>query len=1202
MAIFQPKESEKLLASAEKSPTFYTGTPSKADISSDKRIRSAKEKERISGANKRPATPEKEPKDYSMFERGLQALGAPVAIGSALLSKAIGQGQDTTASGLSKAIEDYHSYGDVIRKAGGGNAVGFAGGIVLDIALDPVNWLTAGTTAIVPRVGAGMVKGGVKGAAVAAKSGLLQKASKVAEITSPTYRKLMTGEVAQTAKNPTYIDRLFTATAESTAEFDEIVKQSTLSKVLSKPESERLIPTEVLANKAVEAMRLGDEAREGLSRAVIYSPIRKTAEDMADELKNRDKWLTDGDISVAEGRNNMPVNAHAESLSSRVSDGMVGAIDTIKAKVKYQTSPEAVTAGVASEVVANHMASQKVIEALDSIALRFEAKDPELSDMLRQWEPERQLEAQKFMDTYSTYATGMDWYDRRLARALTNKFARETLSGYGKAIAVFRPAMLAGNPASIFNSYAGNVAFAMLAGINVGAHGFTSSVKKSMRFLYLNDLSKLQELLGSDGILMMAEKYPKTFRSVFGVDPLLVTDRRSFFDKLAEALESSDAGSEAADQIRKLSGEMDELAYDEFLKRGYKDQATKLATKSATTILGDDPSMSFVVNEVNVGVASRMVKNMRDSASKAGAEGKFARAFMALYQSPMELYGKGDQVFKIATMSHLVNNGVSEAEMLKLARRYPFITEESLTKTGNMWYKLDAETAMRVVDDIYMNYSAMPGFVKMMRSLPLAGNTFFSFCRDEKTEILTKSGWKWWSELKIGEPVMSMNTDTGALEWKELEAVNVFPSLGSVFSVKDGFLDYVMTPNHRCVTARYESDGWKYDVKTANDMTDGDSLVTGSDVGYVEETELDITDEEIERVGRSFSKNGCSLSMSLVTSLSRRQMEVLYAACVSGGSVRGWVSHDSTGSFQALCLMTGRSSRIVTARKSCLGTVEVTERNQRKASDIKTEVIQYEGTVWCPKVKDNGTWVARTNGAVDITGNSYGFGAKGLAALQTNPAAFTKMNLAMREFGGAQSPQEREELEGEYYSYMDEPSMMKIPFFQKYPLYLNMANALPQYSFSLLANPKRNYGEGWGDDVMKVVDRSQLFRDPFGSWLFTYVIAPHLMSEAQTAVGTPLYPEDASTAKKTGMAATALGESFIPRAPQMILGKIPGMPYSSDEVIDYLPSLMRGDQHTLKGRSAQGYAKNFPNVTEDMLLRLSRQLGIPLHKMNIYEK
>ena len=81
-------------------------------------------------------------------------------------------------------------------------------GLVGDIVLDPVNWLTAGTTALIPRVAAGAYKGGakagvkgaLKGAGAAAESRVLE--------TALTTGKLTKGAVNLGAKGSTYLNPL----------------------------------------------------------------------------------------------------------------------------------------------------------------------------------------------------------------------------------------------------------------------------------------------------------------------------------------------------------------------------------------------------------------------------------------------------------------------------------------------------------------------------------------------------------------------------------------------------------------------------------------------------------------------------------------------------------------------------------------------------------------------------------------------------------------------------------------------------------------------------------------------------------------------------------------------------------------------------------------------------------------------------------
>lgn len=49
-------------------------------------------------------------------------------------------------------------------------------------------------------------------------------------------------------------------------------------------------------------------------------------------------------------------------------------------------------------------------------------------------------------------------------------------------------------------------------------------------------------------------------------------------------------------------------------------------------------------------------------------------------------------------------------------------------------------------------------------------------CADEETEILTMSGWKSYTDLEVGEMVLTLDHESGMSEWSPLLRVNVFPA------------------------------------------------------------------------------------------------------------------------------------------------------------------------------------------------------------------------------------------------------------------------------------------------------------------------------------------------------------------------------------------------------------------------------------------
>lgn len=68
-------------------------------------------------------------------------------------------------------------------------------------------------------------------------------------------------------------------------------------------------------------------------------------------------------------------------------------------------------------------------------------------------------------------------------------------------------------------------------------------------------------------------------------------------------------------------------------------------------------------------------------------------------------------------------------------------------------------------------------------------------CTDPTTEILTKSGWKTYDQLVIGELVATWRDEK--FEWCPLEAVNVYPYSGTMYHMKHRRCDMFLTPNHR---------------------------------------------------------------------------------------------------------------------------------------------------------------------------------------------------------------------------------------------------------------------------------------------------------------------------------------------------------------------------------------------------------------------
>ena len=184
----------------------------------------------------------------------------------------------------------------------------------------------------------------------------------------------------------------------------------------------------------------------------------------------------------------------------------------------------------------------------------------------------------------------------------------------------------------------------------------------------------------------------------------------------------------------------------------------------------------------------------------------------------------------------------------------------------------------------------------------------------------------------------------------------------------------------------------------------------------------------------------------------------------------------------------------------------------------------------------------------------YGMASKTGQTLVHNPAAFNKVNLAMNEFGGTKTPLEKKALETSFYSYLKQPGMYRIPFFDKNPNYINMSSMIPYYSLNMFNPTQTTYGNSARENLVKIFQASPILKDPVGSVMFDYFITPLILGEAirpQGQFGQPIYPIDANLLEKMGYATRTFGEAFVPNIAAhagLVTGPIaPGL-------TDYIPS------------------------------------------------
>jgi hypothetical protein len=163
--------------------------------------------------------------------------------------------------------------------------------------------------------------------------------------------------------------------------------------------------------------------------------------------------------------------------------------------------------------------------------------------------------------------------------------------------------------------------------------------------------------------------------------------------------------------------------------------------------------------------------------------------------------------------------------------------------------------------------------------------------------------------------------------------------------------------------------------------------------------------------GRAFREAAPDKVMSpfFITQLTQDQLELLIDVSVMADGHERWKYHPSGEETRQRVVVQSRKDRLEALQMVCQlanyqttllyqesrgqWTLSIFERNKmwlgQKSAVAKREEIEYHGNVWCPRTA-NGTWLARRNGTVFFTGNSYRIGEKEFRVVWDD---FNKLNI-----------------------------------------------------------------------------------------------------------------------------------------------------------------------------------------------------------------
>lgn len=739
------------------SPTAYTADtlPSGSDLFSEINIRRLqKQKDDLQsqllqkkwyGEGRAPEQTGGKRKE-GLLEGALNMLSRPLHAIVGGVEAATGKGTVPGWANIQKNIEEKGTFGDLLRREGMNGGVAAPLGFVLDVAFDPVNWMTAGTGALLPRIGYGLAKAGIKGGLKGAESGFLQKAATISRLL-PGKKAIETGvsgiipETAEeTGKN--IAQKIGVGYEKTKGAYSTGVRGIQERAIQSSEEYNKLIGNELKNildeknNLAKQYLSAGDILKGAIEKLPYGESLFKAFD------YNPKEWfkvqMLRDQLEEIEKKKGTFIGEKFDPITSKKIDPTSADIESAMEAAKLENLEDIFPKNPLGERTQNFQA-EKISEIIDESTKAAKAPMTVMRDSDALSRAEKMLgEASvdyDFKDLVKVLnerisrkeasKTQIEWYDnlRKAANELKvlngKPYVKKMLDTYDAAIGFFKASKVSAlSPSAMMNATVGNLAMASMAGLNILRPQLFKNVKDSFLFLNGRGSSKfLKENIDSNPLLRpFFASHVNTFGGVMGMTPMDFMNRVNMETIINEAKK---VGVELTpDQVQegllKANNAIKQtpLQYTEQMRKEgvLRPEATTLTTQE----LGSNEAyMRF-----------------KDWAAQNASSNPVAKILNFIMTKPVSVYEKIDQSYRLGNFIHMTNNGLEREEIIKLAR---FIQVESKDvankyKSGGRYlYRVSPEKALEAVNMIYMNYAAMPGAVKVLRSLPIVGVPFASF-------------------------------------------------------------------------------------------------------------------------------------------------------------------------------------------------------------------------------------------------------------------------------------------------------------------------------------------------------------------------------------------------------------------------------------------------------------------------------------------
>jgi len=330
-------------------------------------------------------------------------------------------------------------------------------------------------------------------------------------------------------------------------------------------------------------------------------------------------------------------------------------------------------------------------------------------------------------------------------------WGKRILDKYNQFMGIFKSMKLGLlSPSSIMYASIGNITMTHMAGLDLMRADGALYKRWKQAYDYLSGKSsiEIEEILTNDDALMaMASEYPTYFARVFGfsykeaqaknimlelksaaleagIDP----DNSELLKKGAEIEEALNESKRLQLRKKEMRGALETIERErEMAATGISNKGKKLTESEISASKLKSEGSGMVGNELS---SSAFVDLKKKWEIQAAAGNKMAKlAILALDQT--KHFQIVDQTARLGTFMVLTQDGISEKELVHLMGWNSFagaskVLPEDIEKIGNM-YKIKPLRASEIVNEIYMNYNAMPAAIQVIRQLPIFGMPFVSF-------------------------------------------------------------------------------------------------------------------------------------------------------------------------------------------------------------------------------------------------------------------------------------------------------------------------------------------------------------------------------------------------------------------------------------------------------------------------------------------